>query len=166
MCGQNPDVQTHKGPAQALLQNRVASTRPGFDPTHLGTASPHPGGGCSSPSRETRCPCSSPQPAGGRSDPRPAEPCHRGPRTGPEGGGCTWTRQLTVVSTWGEEFGRIWKLLGDGRQGAELTGGCWLVPEAEGGGEMAPKVVTGTRVGGWSEAGGRGVPGSVPSKHR
>ena len=31
--------------------------------------------------------------------------------------------------------------------------------------EMLPKVVTGKVVGGWSEAGRRGVPGSVPSKH-
>lgn len=32
-------------------------------------------------------------------------------------------------------------------------------------GELVPKVVSGKRVGGWSEAGKRGVPGSVPSKH-
>ena len=47
------------------------------------------------------------------------------------------------------------------QKGAKLKKWYWLVPEAEGGWKMVPRVVTRKQVGGWLDAGERGIPRSV-----
>ena len=60
----------------------------------------------------------------------------------------------------------MWELMLGRQYGAKLRKWCGLVPEAEESWVGDSKVVTGEELGGRSESGGRGAPGSVPSKRR
>ena len=59
-------------------------------------------------------------------------------------------------------LGRSWLIDNRELSSKNSVGWSWKLKVAE---RLVPKVAIGKEVGGWSEAGSRGVPGSVPSKH-